>query len=241
MEIYQAKEIRLKQTFVPPVILNSEHVFNSLPFKIYIESKYSETFQVQVSRDSNFNNILIEKELTGSIFEISKSDLVKGQYYLRVRVKNSSNFSDWSNVFNFSFKALKDIVLQVGNPFMDVNGEKIEIDPGRGTTPIIIKEWGRTVVPIRAIVEALGGSISWDETQRRVTIKFTSINVDLWIDNPKAKVNGQEVWIDPDNHNVKPVIQNNRTVLPLRFIAESLGCAVSWHSTTQTITLSYPD
>ena len=44
---------------------------------------------------------------------------------------------------------------------MMVNGVQQQIDPGRGTKPVIIPKWGRTVVPIRAIVEVLGGTIAW--------------------------------------------------------------------------------
>lgn len=131
------------------------------------------------------------------------------------------------------------IALQINNPYMYVNGVKKEVDPGLGTTPIIVKEWSRTVVPIRAIVEALEGSISWDGTQQKVTIKFKNNTIELWINNPKAKINGKEVWIDPDNHNVKPIIVNNRTMLPLRFVAENLGCKVDWEEETKTITLTY--
>jgi len=133
------------------------------------------------------------------------------------------------------------IQLQISNPLMTVNGVSKEIDPGRGTTPVIIKEWGRTVVPIRAIVEALGGTIDWDGSTRKVTINFKNTTIELWIDNPKAKADGKETWIDSDNHNVKPVIQNGRTMLPLRFVAESLGAKVDWDTETKTITITYPE
>ena len=132
------------------------------------------------------------------------------------------------------------ITLQPNNPIMTVNGVKKEIDPGRGTKPVIIKEWGRTVVPIRAIVEALGGTISWDGTERKVTINLKDTVIELWIGKPKAKVNGIEKWIDPNNHNVKPIIVNQRTMLPLRFVAESLGAKVDWDASTKTITITYP-
>jgi len=131
------------------------------------------------------------------------------------------------------------ITLQPDNPHMTVNGIMQEIDPGRGTKPVIIPKWSRTVVPIRAIVEALGGTIEWDGTERKVTIHFNGTTVELWIDNPKAKVNGVTKWIDGNNHNVKPIIINGRTMLPLRFVAESLGCKVDWDSATRTITITY--
>jgi len=241
MEIYQAKEIRLKQDLLPPVILNSEHSINGLPCKIYLEGNYSETLEMQIAVDPDFKNILIDKLFTGNIFEISKGDLINGKYYLRVRVKNYNDYSRWSADFDFVLNVGRDIILGIGNPFMYVQGEKIEIDPGRGTAPVIIKEWGRTVLPVKAIVEALNGTVKWDGIERKVTIEFNSITIELWIDNPKAKINGIESWIDPDNHDVKPLILNSRTMLPLRFIAESLGCTIDWNSTTRIITLDYSD
>ena len=131
------------------------------------------------------------------------------------------------------------ITLQPDNPMMTVNGVKKEIDPGRGTKPVIIPKWGRTVVPIRAIVEALGGTIEWGGTERKVTINFNGTVIELWIDKPQARVNGEMKWIDPNNHDVKPIIINSRTMLPLRFVAENLGCTVKWDASTRTITIIY--
>ena len=131
------------------------------------------------------------------------------------------------------------ITLQPNNPMMTVNGVQQEIDPGRGTKPVIIPKWNRTVVPIRAIVEALGGTIGWDPVQRMVTINLDDNTINLWIGKPQAEVNGVMKWIDPNNHNVKPIIINDRTMLPLRFVAESLGCKVEWDAVTRTITITY--
>ncbi len=131
------------------------------------------------------------------------------------------------------------INLQIDNPLMVVNGVQQEIDPGRETKPVIIPKWGRTVVPIRAIVEALGGSISWNGKERKVTINFKGTVINLWIDKPKAEVNGVMKWIDPNNHDVKPIIVNSRTMLPLRFVAENLGCKVDWYPKTRAITITY--
>ena len=131
------------------------------------------------------------------------------------------------------------ITLQPNNPMMTVNGVKQEIDPGRGTKPVIIAKWSRTVVPIRAIVEALGGTIGWDGTERKVTINFKDTVIELWIDKPQASVNGVMKWIDEGNHNVKPIIVNGRTMLPLRFVAENLGGSVQWDPKTKTIIITF--
>ncbi len=133
------------------------------------------------------------------------------------------------------------ITLQPKSPIMTVNGVQKEIDPGRGTAPVIIPKWGRTVVPIRAILEALGGTIGWDPVQRIVTINFNGTTVELWINKPRATVNGKVEWIDSSNHDVRPIIVNDRTMLPLRFVAESLGCEVEWNASTRTITIIYAE
>jgi len=129
------------------------------------------------------------------------------------------------------------IVLQIDNPNMTVNGNSLEIDPGRGTKPIIKNS--RTLVPIRAIVEALGGSVLWDSTTKKVTINLGSNTIELWINKNTAVVNGISTLIDPSNSNVVPEIINSRTMIPLRFVTENLGCTVKWDGTTKTITIRY--
>ena len=59
----------------------------------------------------------------------------------------------------FTVRADEDFTLtmQIDNPVMTVNGTEQEIDEGNGTTPVIVNE--RTLVPIRAIIEAMGGSM----------------------------------------------------------------------------------
>jgi hypothetical protein len=129
------------------------------------------------------------------------------------------------------------IVFKIGSPYMVVNGTKGEIDPGRGTVPVIISEWNRTVLPIRAIVEALGGTVKWNAKERMVTISLNNNNIVLWIGKSEAYVNGVMKWIDSTNHKVKPIIVNDRTMVPIRFVAESLGCKVLWNGKTKTVTI----
>ena len=133
------------------------------------------------------------------------------------------------------------IKLQIGNPMMTVNGVEMEIDPGRGTKPFIVNGWNRTVVPIRAIVESLGGTVGWEPDTRMVWIILNTTTINMWINKPLAKVDGTTVWIDPNNHNVCPIIANDRTFVPIRFVAESLGCEVLWDGETKTVTIIYEE
>jgi len=134
-----------------------------------------------------------------------------------------------------------EIVLQIDNAYMMVNGVMEEVDPSRGTAPTIIAEWGRTVLPLRAIVETLGGEISWDGNERKVTILFKDTIINLWIGKNTAQVNDEYFLIDSKNPDVSPVIINSRTMVPIRFVAETLGCTVEWDPDTRTVTITYTE
>ncbi len=126
------------------------------------------------------------------------------------------------------------IILQIGNYNCFVNDNKIEMD----TSPKIIQ--GRTYLPIRYIITPLGGEISWDSIEKKTTILFKEKIIELWIGKNYARINGEIKLIDPDNPNVVPIIIEGRTMLPIRFVAENLGCKVDWDGATKTITITYP-
>lgn len=125
------------------------------------------------------------------------------------------------------------LILQINNKVMMARGEEVVMD----VAPIIIE--GRTLLPIRWVMEPLGAVVSWNNNERKVTVNFKDKVIELWIENPKAKVNGNEVWIDSSNHKVAPLIIKGRTMLPVRFVAENLGCTVDWNGKRQTITIKY--
>ena len=123
------------------------------------------------------------------------------------------------------------IVLEVGSKRMYINGQREEIDPGKGTV-MIIKN-GRTFLPIRAVIEAMGGEVEWRQSDKRVSIYLDKNEIHLWIGSKIAKVNGKSRETD-----VSPYISDSgRTMLPLRFIAENLDCEVDWDGLTKKVTI----
>jgi hypothetical protein len=128
------------------------------------------------------------------------------------------------------------ITLTIGNPNITVNGTPHAIDAS-GATPVIIA--GRTLLPIRAVVEAIGGTIEWDATTRTVTIVAGAVTMGLTIGNRMATVNGARLPIDPQNVTVVPLIVGGRTMLPVRFVGEQLGGTVEWDAATRTATLTF--
>ena len=142
-----------------------------------------------------------------------------------------------TKTLNVTYKKLVQatvIILQIGNTNFTVNGISNTLD-----SPPVIKN-NRTLLPIRAVIESLGGVVAWDAAEKKVTITLGSNTIELWIGKNTARVNGVDTPIDATNAKVVPEIINSRTMLPLRFVTENLGCDVQWDGTTQTITIKYP-
>lgn len=116
---------------------------------------------------------------------------------------------------------------------VELNGEKINFTDENGLTvnPQIINN--RTMVPLRKIFETLGAQIEWyGETETVVATKGDTI-VKLQINNPIAEVTKSGV-IEKITLDSKPIIVENRTLVPLRFISESLEKQVAWDQNSQT-------
>lgn len=124
------------------------------------------------------------------------------------------------------------ITLQIDNPEMTVGDDTLAIDDS-GTAPVIVDD--RTLVPVRAIIEAVGGTVEWDADTRTVALTYGSDEIRLIIDSTTAYLNDEAQTLD-----VAPVIINDRTMLPIRFIAESLGFIVDWDGDEQIITITVP-
>ena len=110
-----------------------------------------------------------------------------------------------------------------------INDTELVIPEG-DTHPFI--EDGRTLVPMRAIFEALGTTVEWDGENRRVTANDpkNDTTIILTIDSNVMVVGNEEIELD-----VPAKIVNDRTMVPVRAIAESLGCIVDWDGVTRTV------
>jgi len=109
-------------------------------------------------------------------------------------------------------------------PSIYINGDKLVTE----SSPVI--ENGRTLVPLRAIFEALNKPVYYISSDRSIV----SGNINLQIDNTKAKVGVQQVTLD-----VSPKIIDDRTYIPLRFIAESIGAKVNWNGEKHSVEIIY--
>lgn len=126
----------------------------------------------------------------------------------------------------------REIIIQPDNPYMTVGGVKKEIDPGSGLIPYMVN--GAAMIPIRAIIEEMGGAVVWKADEKKITVNFNSNVVEMWIDKNEVYVNGMK-----NQTAVAPKIIKNKTVLPVKFIAENLDCEVVWDAVTRSIKIKY--
>ncbi len=93
-------------------------------------------------------------------------------------------------------------------------------------TPPVIKE-GRTLIPIRALTVAFGADVDWDPIERTVTVEKDGTIIVLDLDEETAMVDGESIELD-----TKPEIVNQRTLVPFRFILETLGYGICYDNET---------
>ncbi len=121
----------------------------------------------------------------------------------------------------------RNINMWISNKEALVNGEKQTVDP----PPQILE--GRTMLPLRFTGEALGIEFTWIAETRSVEyFTFNGEKVVLGIGNKVAKIGEREVTVDPPAQ-----ILEGRTMVPVRFISESLGAEVSWDGDERKVTV----
>lgn len=111
-----------------------------------------------------------------------------------------------------------------------VNGAPV-VFPDQG--PIIQND--RTYVPLRAVTETLKAEVTWDDNTRTAFVRRNGIQLAIAIGNKEIDVtmpDGAKTVVIMD---VEPIIVSDRTLLPIRFVVESLGAQVGWNDQTRTV------
>ena len=96
-----------------------------------------------------------------------------------------------------------------------------------------VNQNGRVLVPMRTIFEAMGAEVSWDGAAKKVSGTFDGNTVELTIGSKTARVNGKDMPLD-----VPASIINGSTMVPVRFISESLSARVEWQKDTNTVVIT---
>lgn len=221
--------------FRPSISLSAEAVYDGIKLS-WDKPKYSSEiagyYIYRATRSGKQSDTPItDFPIDGTSYTDKNIDNNQTYYYILRAVYKDKTLGEPTAEVSVKSNFGKTIVLQVGSKYMYVNGKKIEIDPGKGTE-VVIKN-GRTFLPIRALIENMGGEVEWSQWDQKVSLYLNKHKIYLWIGNKTAKVDGVNKETD-----VEPYISDSyRTMLPLRFITENFDCEVEWDGTTKQVTI----
>lgn len=136
---------------------------------------------------------------------------------------NGEKSSDSSDLSNYEKNDPEPGVVKVY-----VNGKRVEFDQ----QPVI--QDGRTLVPVRAIFEALGATVTWDDATKTVTAKKGDVTVNLKIGSTQLFKNGAVAAA----LDVPAQIINERTLVPARAVSEAFGANVGWVDATKSVVIT---
>ncbi len=169
------------------------------------------TITVTPSSGKQVDEVIVTDE-DGEVIAVSK---VGDNTYTFTMPKGKVNVAVTTKAIDYDTK----VVLQIGNKNVVVDGKPFTND----VAPILVGD--RTLVPLRVIIEALGGSVDWDEVTRTVTIYLDGKVLTLVID--------EEI----PGFGQGATIMDNRTYVPIRYVAEYVGAHVEWIAATQQIVI----
>ena len=156
---------------------------------------------------------VIVTDADGKVIDVTKAGDNKYTFTMpagKVNIAVTTKAADYQNK----------IVLQIGNRNILENNKTITND----VAPVIVDN--RTMVPIRVITETLGGTAHWDADTQTVTLNIDGKTLTMTI--------GQTI----SGFDAAPIILNDRTYVPVRYVAERLGAMVEWDGMTQQIIIT---
>ncbi|MET3289814.1 UNVERIFIED_CONTAM: hypothetical protein ABID98_002384 [Brevibacillus sp. OAP136] len=114
-----------------------------------------------------------------------------------------------------------------------VNGQSVSFPD---ESPYVDVQTNRTMVPARFVAEKLGLKVQWNGQTKQVTFTKKEKTIILTIGQNRALVNGEQVTFD-----AQAVIENNRTMVPIRFISEAFDAQIDWIADHALVVVTTPE
>ena len=199
--------------------VKSSHKKASEGTKVTITVNPEEGFEV--------GNIVVTTKSGKTVKEIKVTDNGDGTYSFKMPAGKVNVDVDFAEAAGTGAGTQPVIILTIDSVIAWVFDEYVTND----VAPVIRN--ARTMLPARFVAEALGGVVAWNADEQKVTIVKGETILEIFIGEPFAVVNGTPVQLD-----CPAFIENSRTYLPIRFIAENLGATVVWDGIAQTVTIT---
>lgn len=204
-------------------------------YKFVIDERSSTTYPDAVEdKDGNIYIIYdCTRDVHGNIVmaKITEADIMAGKLVtstskLRVLI-NDNQARQTEKTADTPSAAGVELKMTLGKTEYNVNGERKTMD----VAPIIRNS--RTMLPVRYVAEALGATVVWDGDTSTATLKTADTEIKITVGAADAIVNEKVVKLDSP-----AFIENSRTYMPVRFVAETLGATVAWDGATSTATIT---
>ncbi len=182
----------------------------------YVVLDKPEGSKVSVTTDGADNDILTKGTFTMNVTANTVGNVTIQAVAKVTQEDNVVKYYTGSQIFAVGKDSVGDVVvMSIGSSEVVVNGDKVAID----SAPMIQND--RTYVPFRALAEAFGAEVAYDEATQAVTAELNGVTVVMTIGSATYTVNGAEQTMD-----VAPFISGSRTMIPVRFAAEAFGIKV---------------
>ncbi|WP_339186485.1 copper amine oxidase N-terminal domain-containing protein [Brevibacillus sp. FSL K6-6036] len=156
------------------------------------------------------------------VFSLQGLNLPTGGYTIVIEVEDTASGSWATSLPAFvTVNQTRDIVIFIDGALQVFQMPPVEID-------------GRTLVPLRAIFEALGAKVEWDEATQTVTATKDNNTIQLTIGSKVAYKNGKKINLDVPAQ----LFNGDTTMVPIRFVSEALGAKVGWDAYSNSVVIS---
>lgn len=182
-------------------------------------------FYCKKSWKSDFTDTATKNILSVSADGVYWTDFsLPDKYYEIMNVSYLDNkiYVDCKNeVFSFDYqKSNENIIVNLNNNILAFK------EPAK-----VVND--RTMVPLRFLFEKLLANVSWNDATQEITVKKDANQIVLKIDSTTAYINGEEKTVD-----VPPYLDNDKTMIPIRFLTENLGYKVNWDGENNMVVIS---